>query len=202
MNETPHEPPHHTPADTERHHEGDPSPQPSIYVASLADYNNGRLHGTWLNAARDPDDIYADVATMLASSKEPDAEEFAIHDYDQFGHCRIGEYDRIEHVAALARGIAEHGYAYAAWRHTRDDDSDPDDAFHEAYLGHYASITDYAEQFADDLGYTRELEKLPEFVQKYTHIDYAAIARDLEASGDIASIDDPEGGVWLFNGDI
>lgn len=202
MNETPHEPTQPGSADTERHHEAGPSPQPSIYVASLADYNNGRLHGTWLNAARDPDDIYADIATMLASSKEPAAEEWAIHDHDQFGQCRIGEYDRIEHVAALARGIAEHGYAYAAWRHTRDDDSDPADSFREAYLGHYASITDYAEQFADDLGYTQELEKLPEYVQQYTHIDYAAIARDLEASGDIASIDDPEGGVWLFNANI
>lgn len=49
---------------------------------------------------------------------------------------------------------------------THDDESDPDDAFQEAYLGHYASITDYAEQFADDLGYTQELEKLPEYVQQ------------------------------------
>ncbi|ACY20714.1 Antirestriction ArdA family protein [Gordonia bronchialis DSM 43247] len=204
MHDSHHEPRPTTP-DTERQHEAEPSPRPAIYVASLADYVNGRLHGVWLDAARNPDDIHADIAAMLARSPEPGAEEFAMHDYDQFGHWRVGEYDSIEQISRIARGIAEHGYAYAAWVETLDgdlDDIDPDseaDAFNEDYLGHYGSVTDYAEQMADDLGYIAELAKLPEYVQQYTHIDYAAIACDLEASGDIATITNPDGGVWIFN---
>jgi hypothetical protein len=31
-----------------------PPTTPRIYVASLADYNAGRLHGSWLDAARNP----------------------------------------------------------------------------------------------------------------------------------------------------
>lgn len=51
---------------------------------------------------------------------------------------------------------------------------------------------------ADDLGYTRELNRLPEHLRNYVHIDYAAIAREMESSGEIATIDGPHGGVWIF----
>lgn len=210
MNENPYKKAESAHPDTSvgRHHEAEPRPQPAIYVASLADYVNGHLHGVWLDAARDPDEIHADIAAMLTRSREPNAEEFAIHDYEQFGRLRVNEYDSIERVSRIARGIAEHGYAYAAWADALDDDLDDIDpesetaAFHEAYLGHYNSITDYAEQLADDLGYPQELDTLPKHVRRYTHIDYAAMAHDLEAGGDIATIDNPDGGVWIFHANL
>ncbi|SCX28116.1 antirestriction protein ArdA [Mycolicibacterium fluoranthenivorans] len=176
----------------------EPRPSPAIYVASLADYNNGTLHGAWIDAARAPEAIQADVEAMLARSREPNAEEWAIHDYEQFGRWRVGEYDTIEQVSGIARGIAEHGYAYAAWADICDGDLDTS-RFEGAYLGHYDSTIDYVEQMADELGYTAELAKLPEYLQNYVHIDYSAIARDMDASGEIAAVHDPQGGVWLFN---
>ncbi|OMB81428.1 antirestriction protein [Mycolicibacterium conceptionense] len=171
-----------------------------MYVASLADYNNGRLHGRWIDAAREPEDIQADINAILDSSSEPNAEEWAIHDYEQFGRWKVGEYDSVEQISRIARNIAEHGYAYSAWADVFDgDDASFDiDSFHEAYLGHYDSVTDYVEQMADDLGYEAELAKLPEHLQGYAHIDYTAIARDMELSGDIAAVQDPNGGLWLF----
>src|SRR5258705_6462661 len=97
-------------------HPGAEAPtQPAIYVASLADYNNGVLHGAWIDAARDPEDIQADIDAILASSREPNAEEWAIHDYEQFGRARIFEHDSIEQVSGIAKGIQEHGYAFSAW---------------------------------------------------------------------------------------
>jgi len=51
-----------------------------IYVASLSDYNAGRLHGAWIDATQDADEIEAEVQEMLAASPEPIAEEWAIHD--------------------------------------------------------------------------------------------------------------------------
>lgn len=201
MNETHHEPTQPEPQpETEQHHETEPKPSPAIYVASLADYNNGVLHGTWIDAARDPDEIYADINAILASSREPAAEEWAIHDYEQFGRWKVNEYDSIELVSRIAKGIAEHGYAYSAWADVFEGEPASFDieGFHEAYLGHYDSVVDYVEQMADDLGYTRELEKLPEHLQAYARIDYAAIARDMHSSGEIAAVDDPNGGVWIF----
>jgi antirestriction protein len=168
----------------------------------LADYNNGRLHGEWMDAARDPTDIRADIAAMLARSKDPGAEEFAIHDYEQFGGCRIHEYDGIELVSRIAKGIQEHGYAFAAWAEVHESEPDRFDDFAQAYLGHYNSLETYAFQIADDFGYNAEIAKLPESMQAYVKVDTAAMARDLELSGGVYVAPDPNGGVWLFDGNV
>lgn len=205
MHETHHEP---TEPNDQRgaaeHREIEPRPSPAIYVASLADYNNGVLHGAWIEAAREPEDIQADINDILDSSREPDAEEWAIHDYDQFGRWKVNEYDSIDQISRIAKGIAEHGYAYSAWADVFDGEevSFDIDSFQEAYLGHYDSVADYVEQMADDLGYTQELEKIPEHLQVYFRIDYAAIARDMHLSGEIATVDDPNGGIWIFRTDL
>lgn len=180
-------------------HEAEPAPTPAIYVASLADYNNGKLHGIWIDAAREPEAIYADINAMLARSSEENAEEFAIHDYDQFGTCRLEEFDSIELVSRIARGIKEHGEAFSAWAELHDGAPDRLDDFSDAYLGQYASAQAFAEQMADDLGYTDELAKLPESLQPYIHFDSAALARDMEMGGDIDVVPDPSGGSWIFD---
>lgn len=56
-----------------------------IYVADLAAYNNGKLHGVWINATDDLDAIREQVNQMLAASPEGFAEEYAIHDHEGFG---------------------------------------------------------------------------------------------------------------------
>ena len=55
---------------------------PRIYVASLSDYNAGRLHGRWIDATQSADTIREELSQMLAESQEPIAEEWAIHAYD------------------------------------------------------------------------------------------------------------------------
>jgi len=179
-----------------------PAPSPAIYVASLADYNNGVLHGAWIDAAREPADIQADIDAMLAESREPGAEEFAIFDYDQFGQCRIHENDPIDLVARIARGIQEHGYAFAAWAEVNEGAPERFDDFTEAYLGYYDSVQDYAEQLVDDLGYTAELAKLPESLRRYVRFDTEALAEDMEQGGDIYAVGSPDGGVWIFQGNV
>jgi antirestriction protein len=201
MNETHHQPtePDHQPEAAE-HRETEPRPSPTIYVASLADYNNGVLHGAWIDAAREPEDIQADINDILDSSRQADAEEWAIHDFEQFGRWRVDEYDSIEQVSRIARDIAEHGYAYSAWADVHDGEpaSFDIDSFQEAYLGHYDSVTDYVDQMADDLGVSEEIAKLPEHLQSYVRFDTAGVARDMQLSGEIATVEDPNGGVWIF----
>jgi antirestriction protein len=205
MNETHHEPTEPKPQpEAAEHRETEPKPSPAIYVASLADYNNGVLHGAWIDAAREPEAIQADIDAVLASSREPNAEEWAIHDYEQFGRARVYEHDSIEQVSRIAKAIQEHGYAFSAWIDVFDGapESFDMDSFHEAYLGHYDSVQDYVEQMADDLGYTAELDNLPEHLQPYVRFDTGALARDMELSGEIATVGDPNGGVWIFRTDL
>lgn len=43
--------------DHHQEHEPTRHPCPQIWIASLADYTNGRLHGPWIDAAQDPEDL-------------------------------------------------------------------------------------------------------------------------------------------------
>ena len=56
-----------------------------VYVADLAAYNNGFLHGVWIDATLELDDIQEQVSEMLkATPLDEEVEEYAIHDYEGF----------------------------------------------------------------------------------------------------------------------
>lgn len=151
-----------------------------IYVACLAAYNNGILHGRWIDATSNVHDLQDQVNAMLASSPEPNAEEYAIHDTE---YLDIGEYAGLQTVADLM-----------ALYETFESEFGPDgeeilEAFihcfgegdhvtiehaRDAYCGHYDSKREYAEQLVDDCGY---LQGVPDTVA--TYFDYEAFARDL-----------------------
>lgn len=82
---------------------------PHIYVACLAAYNSGTLHGIWSDATQGSERVYKDISNMLAASPVDGAEEFAIHDYSGFGDARLDEYECIENVVRIAQFIEEHG---------------------------------------------------------------------------------------------
>lgn len=178
---------------------------PQIWVGSWLDYNNGILHGEWIDAARQTDEIWADIAAMLAASPTARkhgevAEEWGIFDYENFGPLRVGEQETVSFVAAVARGIAEHGPAFAAWADVMEDEASLD-GFEGSYLGEYDSPEAYAEQLIDDLGYNQLLEQaLPDNIRGYARFDTAALARDMQLSGDVQANPREGGGVWLFDG--
>lgn len=151
---------------------------PRIYVACLAAYNNGRLHGAWIDADQPTEEIWAEVQQMLAASPQPGAEEWAIHDHEGFGELRLGESESFERVAAIAAGIAEHGPAFAAWL-SHDESRDPTDtqAFEDAYRGEWDSLRDYAEDWAESTGLCDLAEQAR---SPYVTVDIEALERDLE----------------------
>ena len=186
------------PADAaaEREHRSDTR----IYVASLSDYNDGRLHGAWLDADTDADELAEGITTMLARSPMPGAEEWAIHDYEGFGPLRLGEYEDIATVAQIGQGIAEHGPAYAHWASIcGTSDRDELGRFDDVYLGHWDTIEDYAENLLDDLGIKDLIERnIPDSLQAYVTVDTEGFARDLEYSGDVTT-SEGDNGVYLFD---
>lgn len=192
------------PPDAEQH-EDESTNQPQIWAGSLADYNNGVLHGTWIDAAREPDEIEADIQTMLATSPEAartgePAEEWGVFDTDNFGACRIDQHEDLDWISAVARGIAAHGPAFAAWADVVEDPQLLDN-FAEAYIGEYDSLEAYAEQLIDDLGYDELLDQvLPPGLRAYVDINIAGYARDMSLSGEVQKYHRPDGGVWLFHG--
>src|SRR4051794_22832572 len=76
--------------------EAEPRNRPRIYVASLSDYNAGRLHGTWIDTNQTVEEVGGEITAMLALSPEPGAKEWAIHDHEGFGPYHVGEYESLQ----------------------------------------------------------------------------------------------------------
>lgn len=109
---------------------------PRIYVASLSDYNNGRLHGVWIElAGKDIEEVSDEIRKMLSESRYLPAEEYAIHDHEEFAGWAPGEYETLETVVKVAQGLAEHGEAFGLWVDDRGDVDDALGSFEDAYEG-------------------------------------------------------------------
>jgi antirestriction protein len=154
---------------------------PRVYIASLSDYNAGRLFGMWADATLDADTLQAAINFMLRRSHEDVAEEIAIHDFEGFGDYRVGEYDSLATVSKIAQGIAEYGPAYGAWAGVVGTEEEQLDHFNDCFRGEYDSFKDYIDELIDELEYERVLEQLPEDIRYYVIFDTEAMARDWEA---------------------
>tara|TARA_R110002124_G_scaffold278874_1_gene451108 strand:- start:15554 stop:16093 length:540 start_codon:yes stop_codon:yes gene_type:complete len=153
-----------------------------IYVADLAAYNNGTLHGGWIDATLSVDEIYAIINTLLKSSPEEGAEEYALHDYSGFEGLRISEHEGVESAHEKAVFIEEHGaLGGAVASYFGDDIEDAKKALSEGYIGEYTSIADYARELTEDT------HDLPPYIENY--IDYQAMARDMDMNGDFFTIE-------------
>jgi len=82
---------------------------PSIYVACLASYNDGRLHGVRIDATLGVDHIWNEVNAMLKKSPVPNAEEWAIHSDANFYDINISESMDFESVVEISEFLKEHG---------------------------------------------------------------------------------------------
>lgn len=160
-----------------------------IYVACLAAYNSGTLHGQWIDANQDPYDIWNEVSAMLAASPIEDAEEWAIHDYDGFGSVSISEYEGFESVSNKAAFIDEHGALGAELIGYYGDIEDAKSALEDRYAGEYESLSDFAQEI------TEQGASVPDNLAYY--IDYEKMARDMEIN-DVLAIKTQHDQVHVF----
>lgn len=154
---------------------------PRIYVACLASYNQGILHGLWIDADQDAEIIREEVNDMLKGSPVPGAEEHAIHDHEGFHPYRVREYESIDDVATIARGIREHGKAFPALLNYLDDLQEAMETMEEGYHGEWSSLEEYVED------YYRSCHEVPESLEYY--VDWAAMARDMRLNGEVFSVE-------------
>ena len=161
-----------------------------IYVACLAAYNNGILHGRWIDADQDAEDINNAIRDMLKASPIENAEEFAIHDHEGFEGVEVSEYCGIDRVAELAGFIAEHGTLSGELiNHYGGDLDEAQTAINDNYHGVFKSVAEFAEEL------TEQTTDIPENLSFY--IDYEAMARDLEIN-DVLAFETGGGQVHIF----
>jgi len=171
-------------------------PDLGIYVACLASYNAGTLHGAWLDLSdvTDADEISEAIQWMLQQSPAPGAEEYAVHDSSGLpGFLRSTEWPDLAQLAEYAENyaIATENAAQEAYETACDYAGEvlSEEDFLERYCGCYSSGADYAEQFHEDCG--TDLGPLA------SYIDWESYWRDLTYDGyreESAS----DGGVHIF----
>jgi antirestriction protein len=172
---------------------------PRIYVACLAAYNAGHLHGHWIDATQDASAIHAEIAAMLKASPEPGAEEWAVHDYEGFGEIALSEWPDIDRVAALARMIEEHGEEFTIWYEHQDGHHANAGDLEEKFLEQRQGVHDSEAAFADHLlEETGQLSELPSWARNY--FDFESYARDLALGGDYTFIRS-QGQVYVYSND-
>lgn len=155
---------------------------PRIYVACLAAYNAGKLHGEWIDAAQDAEDIRAQIEAMLAGSPEPGAEEYAIHDFENFGDLPLHAHEDLEHIAQAARLILEHGeLAALVLDHYGGLEfvDEAAEALKNHVVGYFDDHQDWARYHLEETGL---LKRTPESLRPYLELE--RYARDMEISGD------------------
>ena len=193
---------------------------PRLYVACLASYNNGVLHGRWVDVDQDADSIRSEIAAILRESQYPNvkvdcpecdgagcnecgdtgrvasAEEWAVHDYEGFGEIHLGENPDLDKVAALAAAIEEHGEPFLAWAANASDNRDPND-FQEHFSGEWDGLEDYVVDFWEHSGWKPE-EDNRQWWHPTRYIDWEGMARDLQLNGDVWTAQSSDFKTYVF----
>ena len=141
------------------------SESPKIYVASLYDYNAGRLEGEWIDFAdyNDGDEVVDAIKDMLMELDEKyddgeEREEWAIHDHENtYGIIEqySGERD-FDKVYAIKDAVESTGLPFSVLTQRINDTGQEIDEVGDDYYGAYDSEEDFADQFKDESGMSAE----------------------------------------------
>tara|TARA_R100000773_G_C4206373_1_gene107153 strand:+ start:278 stop:880 length:603 start_codon:yes stop_codon:yes gene_type:complete len=164
--------------------------QPVIYIACLASYNAGILHGEWIVPSSDEEELQEQINAILKTSSQPSAEEWAVHDYDNFHD--LGEYPSISDICKVQEAIEEHGYELVNAYLQYHNDINSLDEIGDSYIGEYNSFQEYAEQYLMDCD---SFSLIPEHLQYY--FDYESYAKNLEY--DYSVVESNKHTVFIFS---
>ncbi len=154
-----------------------------IYIACLAAYNSGWLHGEWVDVSNSVSDLQDAIKHVLKTSPVPDAEEWAFHDYEGFGDMHLSEYESLETLVNLSTFIEEHGDLGRMVLSHYAGDLDEAEKGIENYAGCFDSLEDFAESYMEETG---QLHQVPEHLRYY--IDFQAYGKDMEVGGDVFTV--------------
>lgn len=174
-----------------------------IYVACLAAYNNGFLHGKWIDCeGKDLDTLQDEVNEILKNSPVAKlygeiAEEWAIHDFEGFGNYRIEEYTRLESIVEIAEAVNNNSYDLELITGVMDymghGVAHAVEYIEENYQGEFKDLIEYAWNWLEETG---EWDQIPKHLQGY--FDIQAYARNLDLNGEMFTVDAPNGNIYVL----
>lgn len=149
--------------------------KPSIWVGTYAAYNNGILHGAWIDCTLGVDHILDEINTILKTCPEG-GEEYGIFDTSALPNFINEHSSDFENIAAWAEALEEHGEIIASLADDLGDENiESVLEFHENnYVQSHRNFLTYATEFFND----NLAHNVPKDLLGY--IDYEAFAQDLE----------------------
>ena len=168
---------------------------PAIYIACLASYNDGILHGFWcdLTIATTAEEIQECIDYVFATSTKPGAEEYAIHDQQLLAGPLTGtewpDLDDIEFYLDVYNDLSDD--EKIAYRVCCNDSGEilSSESFQDMFMGVYPRPEDYAEELAEACGYDIDGAKWP-----FSCIDWERAWRELSYDGYSAEFNSDLGG--------
>lgn len=173
--------------------------KPLIWIACLAAYNNGKLHGRWIDASQGEEYVWDEIKDVLKTSPEPDAEEWAIHDYQGFHGYRVSESHSIDKLCEVAELIWEaeeesEGKGKVVAELIEDYNVDgAREMLEDNFIGCFEKEDDFIYQHVEDCCL---LEGVSETVKRY--FDYDALLRDMKLNGEILTIEANWNEIYFF----
>jgi antirestriction protein len=154
-------------------------PSPQIYVACLAAYNNGKLHGTWIEFYQgiEADDVQAEIDAMLKASPEPDAEEWDIHDSESFAGFKSHSLEKLCQVAELIHQYGEEAVKGFISHVGEDYIFDSTCSFEDTYLGRFDSEEGFCESHFSISEAAKQIQVF-DWATLDQYIDWKRIAND------------------------
>lgn len=162
-----------------------------IYIACLAAYNNGFLHGRWVDASLGIDHVREQIKFILLDSPMDEegypCEEWAIHDFEGFGNYKISEYHDLEELCEVAEFLKEceekdFPSDVVSWLIDDYGIEGAKEKMEDSFIGEFDSDSDIAYHLVEETGM---LEGVCNRIAQY--FDYEAYGRDLSMGGDVMS---------------
>ena len=150
------------------------APEMGAYIACLASYNNGRLHGAWVDlcTAATVEEVQECINWVIATSPTPGAEEYAVHDWSGVPRSISGnEWPDWEEVLSLLEAIEGHGEAFQLWHENAPDYNTELADFLEEFYCRHESGADFAQEYYEE----RSKDALDELQEVAFAIDWESV---------------------------
>lgn len=162
-----------------------------LHITCLAAYNNNKTHTMTidLDTMHTAEEINEMIQDFLKDSPMDDAEEWAIHGYENFPD--MGENPDLDEIETVLGLMDEYGQEVVCGvvEYTNCADA-AHSMFTDRYLGTHDSYDEYVEQYVDDC----VLHEIPENLRGY--FDYQRFGSDMEHDLEVIEV---EGGVAIFH---
>lgn len=166
--------------------------EPRAWVGCLACYNDGRLVGEWVDGSEAGDCV---------PCRRFGHEEWWVFDHEGYagtltGECSPVEAQRVAETLEALPDYVDRG-AFAAWVSECGGDLDGVDGFEESYRGAWDDLGAFALELFEDTSPSSEVRGLVDS-WPFTCLDWDRAGRELVMGGDVHTVDNPDGGIWVF----